>query len=52
MDPKIRLAAVATAAFVLAVPAFALEEEDAALRHARELLASTILVDGHNDLPG
>ncbi len=51
MDPKSRLAAIATAAFVLALPAFAIEEEDAALRHARELLASTILVDGHNDLP-
>jgi len=26
-------------------------EDDAALKHARELLKTTILVDGHNDLP-
>jgi membrane dipeptidase len=32
-------------------PAASAAADDAALRHARELLASTILVDGHNDLP-
>ncbi len=32
-------------------PAAAQQAEDAALRHARKLLKSTILVDGHNDLP-
>ena len=37
---------LATAAVAAAPP-----EEDPALRHARELLASTIFVDGHNDLP-
>jgi membrane dipeptidase len=39
------------AALVAQLPAFAATGEDAALRHARELLDSTILVDGHNDLP-
>jgi membrane dipeptidase len=33
------------------VPALAAAEEDAALAHARELLARVPLVDGHNDLP-
>ncbi len=40
--------------FVLAfaVPcAQAADQDDAALRKARKLLASTILIDGHNDLP-
>lgn len=50
MNPHRRLALVA-AALLLAPPALAAGDEDAALRHARELLASTILVDGHNDLP-
>ena len=36
---------------VLAMPAAAGAAEDAALRHARALLAATPLVDGHNDLP-
>ena len=27
------------------------EAEDAALRHARQLLKTTPLIDGHNDLP-
>jgi membrane dipeptidase len=42
--------ASAVLAFVCAVPGAA--EEDAALRHARELLRRVPLVDGHNDLPG
>ncbi|MCM2270541.1 MAG: dipeptidase [Thermoanaerobaculia bacterium] len=38
-------------ALTLVATAPAAAEDDAALRHARELLAATILVDGHNDLP-
>lgn len=38
------------AALVLA-PTVLAAQEDAALRHARELLASRPIVDGHNDLP-
>jgi membrane dipeptidase len=33
------------------LPCCALAAEDAALTHARALLAHTILIDGHNDLP-
>ncbi|MFT5359032.1 MAG: membrane dipeptidase [Polyangiales bacterium] len=43
--------AVIGASCLFAWPTLAASEEDAALRHARELLGSTILVDGHNDLP-
>jgi membrane dipeptidase len=35
---------------LLSTPCLA-QHEDAALRHARELLKTTILIDGHNDLP-
>ena len=43
--------AALAALLLFASPALAGTDEDAALRHARELLASTILIDGHNDLP-
>src|SRR5258706_5177716 len=33
------------------VPCAAFAGEDAALAHARAVLAHTILIDGHNDLP-
>jgi membrane dipeptidase len=36
---------------VLGISTAARADEDAALTHARKLLQSTILVDGHNDLP-
>jgi membrane dipeptidase len=36
---------------VLLFPALSFAEEDTPLRHAREILKKTILVDGHNDLP-
>jgi membrane dipeptidase len=36
---------------LIASSAAAQNRDDAALAHARKLLASTILVDGHNDLP-
>jgi len=39
------------AAVAASAPAAAPPQEDAALRHARRLLRSTILIDGHNDLP-
>ena len=42
------LAASVVAAAAPAPPAI---DDDPALRHARQLLASTIFVDGHNDLP-
>jgi membrane dipeptidase len=42
------LPAALVASSLLAVPP---EAEDAALRHARELLKASILIDGHNDLP-
>jgi len=48
MTRATRLAALA---LVAAGSAHAAGEDDAALRLARELLASTVLVDGHNDLP-
>ncbi len=35
----------------LLVPTVAHAQEDAALRHARELLADRPIIDGHNDLP-
>src|SRR5215470_12457058 len=38
-------------AFVALAPALARAQEDAALRHAREILRDAPLVDGHNDLP-
>src|SRR5512132_569948 len=38
-------------AILLALPGAAFAAEDPALRHARALLASTPLIDGHNDLP-
>lgn len=39
-------------AMALVVPlAHAADQEDPALRKARKLLASTLLIDGHNDLP-
>jgi membrane dipeptidase len=43
------VAAAATLTGLL--PAVARAEDDAALRHARELLRDVPLVDGHNDLP-
>jgi membrane dipeptidase len=46
--PSVLLFALAAAAVALAADA---PPEDAALRHARELLGAHILVDGHNDLP-
>jgi membrane dipeptidase len=36
---------------LLSITAIAAGGEDAALRHARAVLASAILIDGHNDLP-
>lgn len=36
---------------LLLLPALLGAQDDAALRHARELLASRPIVDGHNDLP-
>ncbi|HEX6615114.1 MAG TPA: dipeptidase [Gemmatimonadales bacterium] len=39
-----------TLSILMAAPATA-QAPDAALRHARELLRSTPLIDGHNDLP-
>ena len=39
------------AALVLAVPGALAAADDAALRRARRILASTPLIDGHNDLP-
>jgi len=33
------------------IPATGFAAEDAALAHAKELLATTLLIDGHNDLP-
>lgn len=38
-------------AVLAAWPMAAWAEDDAAVKHARELLQKTILVDGHNDLP-
>jgi membrane dipeptidase len=38
-------------AALLLVPPTVAGQDDAALRHARELLASRPIVDGHNDLP-
>ena len=49
MSKLLRVVALATA--VLGAAASASAAEDRALAHARELLARTILVDGHNDLP-
>jgi membrane dipeptidase len=42
---------VAIAAALLSIGTGAQAAEDAALKHARELLRETILLDGHNDLP-
>ena len=42
-----RRVAAPVAVLIFAATALAAGEEDAALRHARKLLASTILVDGH-----
>src|SRR5260221_12213321 len=39
------------ALLVLLLPSHLFAEEDAALKHAREILRTNILVDGHNDLP-
>ena len=50
MSSGLRLAVASLLALTLAGGAYAADDDDA-LRHARELLASTILVDGHNDLP-
>ncbi len=36
---------------LLAVPVLLPAQEDAAMRHARELLAQRPIIDGHNDLP-
>jgi len=46
----LRLAAPLSLLFAL-LPALVAAQEDAALQHARELLKTTILIDGHNDLP-
>jgi membrane dipeptidase len=46
-----RTASLLALSLLAAGSARAADEHDAALRHARELLASTVLVDGHNDLP-
>jgi membrane dipeptidase len=43
--------AVAFVALAGLAPALAQAEDDAALRHAREILRDAPLVDGHNDLP-
>jgi membrane dipeptidase len=43
--------ALLTGLLVLSISTAARADEDAALTHARKLLQSTILVDGHNDLP-
>ena len=50
MNPRLQLAA-AVAAVALATASNVRAADDPALAHARELLSSTILVDGHNDLP-
>ena len=39
------------AAFALALALPSAAADDAALVHAREILARHILIDGHNDLP-
>ncbi|MBK8725629.1 MAG: dipeptidase [Holophagaceae bacterium] len=39
------------ALFALALPCFLAAQTDPALLHARRLLKSTLLIDGHNDLP-
>jgi len=44
MTPKLLLS-------LLLVTQLAAQTEDAALKHARQLLKSTPLIDGHNDLP-
>jgi membrane dipeptidase len=46
-----RFAASIAAVFAFATSIGAHAADDAALAHARKLLQSTILVDGHNDLP-
>ena len=48
-----RIISVFTAAIAVAVlvPAAADAQEDAAMRHARQLLAARPIIDGHNDLP-
>jgi membrane dipeptidase len=43
--------ALLTGLLVLSISTASRADEDAALTHARKLLQSTILVDGHNDLP-
>ena len=48
-NPAVRIALLALAG--LAAAPLARAQEDAALRHARELLRQTPLVDGHNDTP-
>jgi membrane dipeptidase len=45
-----RMPVIALVAAIL-WPAIGQTQEDAALAHARALLRSTILIDGHNDLP-
>ena len=42
---------IVCAALYLAALSASAQPEDAALRHARELLKKVILIDGHNDLP-
>lgn len=46
-----RFAALIAGVFALVTSVSAYAADDAALAHARKLLQSTILVDGHNDLP-
>ena len=52
MNTKTHLApALAALLSLFSITAIAAGGEDAALRHARAVLASAILIDGHNDLP-
>jgi len=52
MRPHLQLAVLlAVVAVALASPVPVGAGDDAALKHANEILVSTILVDGHNDLP-
>lgn len=45
------LVLAASLAVLAPIPLMAQQQEDAALRHARELLKSRPIIDGHNDLP-
>lgn len=47
---KMQTAAV-LAGFLMIAGSSSKAQEDSALRHAREILARAVLVDGHNDLP-